>query len=145
MSDQRLRGQEVVINIVADGELEDTLTSIVEFNDEDQFEIKTQGYLGETTNRGDDIYNGTKFDFVLHLRTKRFWEFKQLIKDRATRKRPDLVFNVTVTSFFGNGDAPTITYPDVKWGPIPKNIPSRGDYVKVKMEGFVEGTDDDLS
>lgn len=142
---QRIKGQEVVINIVNDGVLEDTLTSVTEFNDEDMLEVKSSGFLGETTNRYDDIYNGTKFDFTLNLATQDWFKFKQAIKDRARRVRPDLVFNVTATYFFPNGDAPTITYPDVKWGPIPKNVPSRGDYVKVKMEGSVEDTDDQLS
>lgn len=142
---QRIKGQEVVINIINDGVLEDTLTSIQSFNDEDMLEIKQQGYLGETSNRGDDIYNGTKFDFELHLQSQAWFNFKNAILDRAKRRKPDLVFNVTVTYFFPNGDTPTITYPDVKWGPIPKTVASRGDYVKVKMEGFVGATDDELS
>jgi len=142
---QRIKGQEIVINIINAGVLEDTLTSVIDFNDEDMLEIKQQGYLGETSNRGDEIYNGTKFDMSLHLQSQDWFRFKASILARARRKQPDLVFNVTVTYFFPNGDNPTVTYPDVNWGPIPKNIPSRGDYVKVKMEGFVGSTDDALS
>jgi hypothetical protein len=141
---QRIKGQEVVNNIVSDGVLEDTLNSISEFNDEDMLEIKQLGYLGEVSNRGDSIYNGTKFDLSLHLQSQEWFRFKQKVIAKAQRTLPDLVFNVTVTYFFPNGDTPTVTYADVSWGPIPKNVASRGDYVKAKMEGFVSSVDENL-
>jgi hypothetical protein len=121
------------------------LSAISDLNDEDMFEIKQQGYLGETSNRGDEIYNGTKGDLSMHLQSQEWFTFKQAINDRARRVKPDLVFNIAVTSFFPNGDTPTVTYPDVNWGPIPTNIPSRGDYVKVKLEWFCSATDVALS
>lgn len=142
---QRIKGQETVINIVNNGVLETSLTSVMSFNDEDLLELKMQGYLGETSNRGDEIYNGTKFDLELHLSSQDWFTFKEAVLARARRTKPDLVFNVTNTWFFPNGDTPTVTYPDVNWGPIPTNVPSRGDYVKVKMEGFCGSTDNALS
>lgn len=142
---QRIKGQEIVINIVNAGVLEDTLTSVQSFNDEDLLELIMKGYLGETSNRGDEIYNGTKFDLELHLQSQDWFKFKQSVRARARRQQPDLVFNVTVTWFFPNGDTPTVTYADVNWGPIPTNVSSRGDYVKAKMEGFVSSPDEALS
>lgn len=141
MSDQRIKGQEVVINIVSGGVLEDQLTSITEFNDEDLLEIKQTGFLGETSNRGDSIYNGTKFDCALQLQSQAWFRFRDKVVAKAKRLLPDLVFNVTITYFFANGETPTVTYPDVSWGPMPKNVPSRGDYVKVKIEGFCSDID----
>src|SRR4051812_22585885 len=102
---QRIRGQETVINIVNNGVLETSLTSVMAFNDEDLLELKQQGYLGETSNRGDEIYNGTKFDLEMHLQSQDWLTFKQAIKARARRQKPDLVFNVTVTYFFPNGQS----------------------------------------
>lgn len=141
---QRIKGQEVTVYVVRAGQLEDTITAITEFNDEDMVEVKAQGYLGETSDRYDDVYNGTKFDFSLHLQSARWLLLKQAIIDRARRKTSDVVFNVSVTYYFPNGDTPTITFPDVKWGPMTKSIASRGDYVKVKMQGSVSSTDDDV-
>ena len=67
---QRIKGQEVSLLITNAGELEDTLTDIQNFNMEYEFETKSQGYLGEKTNRQDSIFNGIKFDFEIHVHTQ---------------------------------------------------------------------------
>jgi len=80
---QRLKGQEVSILIVRDGNLEDTLVDIQNFNLELEFEIKTQGYLGEKTNRRDMIFNGAKFDMELNLHTEDYLSFLLAMKNKA--------------------------------------------------------------
>jgi hypothetical protein len=132
---QRIKGQEVSILITTDGNLEDTLVDIQNFNMEGEFEIKSQGYLGEKTNRKDDVYNGVKFDLELHIHKQDWFVFQQKIKDRAQRNIPDTTFNITGVFAFPNGDTPTLLIPDAYFGPQPLNITSRGDYVKVKLAG----------
>jgi hypothetical protein len=132
---QRIKGQEVAILITQDSQLQDTLTDIQNFNLEAQFEIKSQGYLGEKTNRKDEIYNGCKFDLELNLHKQDWFTFQNNIKNRAQRITPDTIFNITGVFSFPNGDTPTVLIPDVHFGPQPLNITSRGDYVKVKLEG----------
>lgn len=138
---QRIKGQEVAILITTDGNLEDTLTDIQNFNLEAQFEIKSQGYLGEKTNRKDEIYNGCKFDFELHLHKQDWFGFQKKIKDRAQRNTPDTTFNITGVFSFPNGETPTLLIPDAHFGAQPLNISSRGDYVKVKLEGEADDFD----
>lgn len=132
---QRIKGQEVTILITDDGNLEDTLTDIQNFNLEAQFEIKAQGYLGEKTNRKDEVYNGCKFDLELNLHKQDWFNFQQKIKDRAQRNTPDVVFNITGVFAFPNGETPTLLIPDVHFGAQPLSVSARGDYVKVKLEG----------
>jgi hypothetical protein len=134
MPAQRIRGQEVSVLIVRDGALEAELTDIQNFNLEIQTEIKSQGYLGEKSARKDDIFNGVKGDMELHLHSQDWFQFLNAVLDRAKRNTPDLVFNVSAVLFFPNGETPTITIPDVKFGPFPHNVPERGDYVKVKLD-----------
>lgn len=133
-SSQRAKGQEVAVLIVRDGALEDSLTDIQNFNVEFQTEIKSQGYLGEKTNRKDEVFNGVKGDMELHLHSQAWFQFVQAIVDRAQRTTPDVVFNISSIVNFSNGDTPTILIPNVKWGAIPHSVPERGDYVKVKLE-----------
>lgn len=132
---QRIKGQEVSVLITSAGQLQDTLTDIQSFNFEAQLEVKSMGYIGEKTNRKDDIFNGVKFDMELHLHKQDWFNFQQAIINRAKRVTPDLVINITAVASFPNGDTPTVLLPDCKFGAQPLNVTSRGDYVKVKLEG----------
>ena len=135
MSAQRLKGQEVSILVVTNGVLEDTITDIQSFNMEVQLEIKSQGYLGEKTNRKDEVYNGVKFDMELHIHTQDWFTLMNNILDRAKRNTPDAVFNITGVFSFPNGQTPTFLIKDAHFGAIPHTISARGDYVKVKLDG----------
>ena len=55
---QRIKGQEVDILIVANGIPSTAITDVRSFSAEFQFEASSEGYLGEATNRRDDIFNG---------------------------------------------------------------------------------------
>ncbi len=94
MTTQRIKGQEVSIIITRGGELEAELVDVKSCEFTPQFEIKEQGYLGEKTNRHDDIFNGVKGSLELHIHSGDVFDFIQAIKDRAQRNAPDLVFNV---------------------------------------------------
>jgi len=132
---QRIKGQEVQILIIRGGALEDTLTDIQSFNLEVQLRVLSMGYLGEKNNRKDDVYDGVKFDFELHIHTQDYLNFLGAILDRARRNTPDVQFNITGVFSFPNGDTPTLLIPDAHFGSQPINIGSRGDYVKIKVEG----------
>lgn len=134
MPDQRIKGQEVSIVITNDGELEAELTDVKNCEFVPQFEIKEQGYLGEKTNRTDDIFNGVKGSLELHIHSGDVFDFIQAVKDRAQRNTPDRVFNIAGIFVFPNGEIRTLTIPDAKFGPTPISQSDRGDYVAVKFE-----------
>lgn len=142
---QRVKGQEVGINIVRGGVLEDTITAILNFDSEDKFEIIEKGYLGELSNRHDDIYNGTSGSLEFNPSTQDYLLFRLAVLDRAQRRTPDMVFNITKTLFFPNGQTPIVTFPDCKFGPMPETVASRPDYVKVKIAFACDATDVQLS
>jgi hypothetical protein len=141
MPAQRIKGQEVQILIVQDSVLQDTLTDIQDFNGELELEIKSQGYLGEKSNRKDEIFNGVKFDMSIHMHSQDFFVFQQAIVSRAKRITPDTVFNISGVFSFPNGDTPIMLFPDAKFGPQPLSISSRGDYVKAKIAGECDDYD----
>lgn len=143
MSDQRIKGQEVAILIVRDSVLEESLDAIQSCNIEGEFEVKSVGYLGEKTNRKDDIFNGVKFDLECHLHNQLYFKFLKALKDRAMRNTPNVIFNISAVLNFPNGDTPVILIPDCKFGSNPIAIPARGDYVKVKLQG--EASDYEIS
>jgi hypothetical protein len=134
MSTQRIKGQEVSIIITRAGDLEAELTDIKSCEFTPQFEIKEVGYLGEKSNRHDDIYNGVKGSLELHIHSGDVFDFLQAVKDRAQRKSPDLVFNIAGIFSFPSGETRTMTIPDAKFGSMPISTSDRGDYTAVKFE-----------
>jgi hypothetical protein len=134
--DPRLKGQEISIRVTENGVVTDTLDSITTFNDEMKLETKEDGFLGERTNRFDEILNGYGGDFEMHTAKASWIRFQQAIADRATRRKPNTVFNVIRTDLFANGSSLVFTYADVKWGAQPTSVGGRGEFVKVKA-GFV--------
>lgn len=134
MSDQRLKGQEVSIRVIEAGNVVTTIDAISVFNEQVALELKEQGYLGETVNRFDELLNGFGGDFEFHVNRADWHSLVESILERATREVPDRTFNVVRTDFYPNGDSAIFTYQDVKWGPIPTSVASRGDYVKPRME-----------
>lgn len=138
---QRIKGQEVSIIIVRGGVLESELTDIRNFNVTLMTEIIQQGYLGETTDRFDEVFKGASFDFEMDNHSQDFITFVQAVIDRARRRTPDIVFNISAVLQFPNGQTPTITLPDCFFGPFPLTIGSRTEYAKLKIEGKVSEPD----
>jgi hypothetical protein len=134
MSAQRIKGQEVSIIITKGGDLEAELTDIKSCEFTPDFEIKAQGYLGEKTNRHDEVYNGVKGSLDLHIHSGDVFDFIQAVKDRAQRNQPDLVFNISGIFAFPSGEVRTMSIPDAKFGAVPISTNDRGDYTEVKFE-----------
>lgn len=130
----RARGQEVTVLVVRGGVLEAELTDIMNFNVEDMFERKEQGFLGEKAKRFDMLYNGCRCDFEMQLHSTDWWKFKQAARDKAQRNTPNVVFNITASIEFDNGQTAIVTFPDVAFSAMPENVPAREDYVKVKLD-----------
>lgn len=134
MPAQRIKGQEVSILIVRDSVLEAELFDIMNFDAEIMLEQIAQGFLGEKTERHDDVYKGTKGSFEMQTHSQDWLLFAQAVKDRAMRNTPDSVFNISAVMQYPNGQTPTILFPDCKFGGMPVSIGSRTDYKKIKID-----------
>lgn len=144
MAEPRLKGQEVEVRMLIDGALSDAFTAIASFNDTMKLEKKQEGFLGETTDRYDEIFTGFDGSMEMQVSNQRWMLFQAQIKARARREQPNIQFNIVVTDFYPNGDTPTRTYVDVFFGPQPKSVASRGDYVKVSIDFSSSDSDDNL-
>lgn len=131
---QRLKGQEVRITFNGPGGLEEGLTDIQNFEAEFQEEILTEGYLGETTNRRDDIFNGVSGSAELHIQQAAYYRFVQRVKDRSQRRTPATgVFNILARMSFPNGETVRMLFENVFFGPLPTRVSGRGEYVQVRI------------
>jgi hypothetical protein len=120
--------------LTRDGVLETELTDVKACEFAPQFEIKTEGYLGEKAPRNDEIYMGVKGSLTLHIHSGDVFDFIQAVKDRAQRHTPDVVFNIAGIFQFPSGEVRTLTVPDLKFGAFPISTNDRGDYTEVKVE-----------
>lgn len=134
MSSQRLKGQEVAVAILRGGALEDSLTAITDFHATFKFSKLTQRYLGETTIRTDEIYEGIEGKLKLHLYSQDFLHYITGLMNRARRNTPLVVFNMLATLNFPNGDTPTVTFPDVSFGDVPFETPGGKEYVAMDLD-----------
>lgn len=134
MADQRIKGQEVELVVIADGVPVEAVTTIKSFELEDQLETKSEGYLGETTNRADSVYNGIRGSFEVHSATKSIFTFIQTAVDKARRRVPGARINIKVTLNFPNGERARVVIPEAEFGAMPMSFPSRGDYGSWRME-----------
>ena len=133
-NDPRLRGQEVEVRIVANGTLENSITAVATFDETFKLEKKEDGFLGETNNRYDHIFQGIEGKMEFHVNSNDWMLFQNVIKLQAQRKTPNTQINLTRTDYYANGQTSIITYADCKFGPSPTSVAGRGEFVKVSLD-----------
>ncbi len=132
---QRIKGQEVRVVFTSPVGQETSLTDITSFEVEPQMEILSEGYLGESTERKDDIFKGARGRMEVHLESQDYFRFVQRIIDRSQRRTPaDGVFSVIATLSFPNGQRPRVLLENVFFGAPPINVASREDYISGTVE-----------
>lgn len=130
----RLKGQETNLAFTdPDGDVEG-LGSLKSFEAELDIQILEEGYLGETSNQYDEIFNGVGGNCEFHMQSTKWFEFTEKVQDRAARRSSASgKFSITSSFDFPNGDRARITFENVFFGPFPIRIPSRQDYVTVTL------------
>ena len=128
MSSNRIKGQEVEILLVVDGQIQDTITDVRSFEVAAKLETKEEAYLGEKTNRYDEIFNGVRGRLELHFETASVFDLMKSIIDRAKRRTPGTQINIKATLNFPNGDKSRVLISDAFFGEIPIGFGSRSDY-----------------
>jgi len=131
---QRIKGQEVEVLIISDGRPRASLFAIRSFEITLQHEIMSEGYLGETTNRRDAIFNGVQGRMEAHVESREFLDFFFEVVNKARRRTPGSQINIKATLNFPNGDRPRILIPAVEFGSLPLNFGSRSDYGSVSLD-----------
>lgn len=129
----RLKGQAVEVLISSGNKPLTNLTNIKDFEVTVQQEILSEGYLGQTTEQKDSIFNGIAGNLTIHIDNQDVFKFVSEIVDKARSRTPGLKVNIKATLNFPNGQRPRIMINDVEFGDIPLNFGSRKDYGSVKL------------
>lgn len=131
---QRIKGQEVEVIVVSDGQPVRSLTAVQSFEWTAELEILSEGYLGETTERKDEVYKGISGTLEMHAESGDVFDLERAIIDRARRRTPGLKINIKATLRFPNGDRKRVLFPDVVFASPNTRAGSRTDYVSKRKE-----------
>lgn len=135
MPQQRIKGQETVVTVMLDGQLQARVDSITDAEVTFELEILEEGYLGETANRYDSIFNGMTIRAVGHLTNTQLITLAEAIVSRAQRRAGGAVrIDMALSLVFPGGDLITIAIPDVQFQSIPVSDGGREEYVQWTLE-----------
>jgi hypothetical protein len=125
---QRIKGQEVEIVMLVDGQPRDNLTMARSMDITWKTEMLQEGYLGETTDRYDTIFKGISGKIEFNTDSPEIFNIIRLIVEKARRREPGTRFNIKATLNYPSGQKARIIVPDVEFGELPISFGSRGDY-----------------
>lgn len=131
----RIKGQETSVQVLVDNVPQLTLFDIRSFESSELLAIIAEGYLGETTQRYDEVYNGFSFRLEAHIETRDYLDFRAAVVNRARRRTPGVRINIKTTLAFPGGPRVRVVLKDVHFGEMPLNIPGRAEYVTVSLTG----------
>lgn len=130
MAEFRVFGKEVSIRITRSNALLREITAIRSFTFETRQRIITEGYLGETAMRQDEIFDEVGGSFTIVPEGMEVLDLQQLIQQRSSRRiANDEQVSATFRVQFPSGVIARFTVPDMKFDPIPINVSSRDAYV----------------
>lgn len=125
---QRIKGQEVEVLLVMDNVVQDQLTAVKNFQMSYDFEILTEKYLGEKSDRFDEIFNGYSGSFGINFDSPDVFDFFNAVKDRAQRRTPGTKVNIKATLNFPSGERRRVLLQDAYFEGIPTNFGGRSEY-----------------
>jgi hypothetical protein len=135
---QRIKGQEVHIEILVNGVPQSTFSDIKSFSVTPKLEKKEEQYLGETTMRYDEIFNGVDFDMEVNFHDKGVVTFFETIYARAVRRdagATNTVVNIKASLQFPKGEVVRVVLADCFFSDMPINFGGRSDYGTFKVAG----------
>jgi hypothetical protein len=126
------------MQLVRAGALLAEINDIKSFEVQFEIDIMTEGYVGEFTDRRDDMFKGISGNIEFHIENGAPFDLIQAIVDRAQR-RPgaNVQFNAQAVLRYPTGLRKKILLNDIYFSSIPLTIGSRSDYItyKVSFEG----------
>lgn len=129
----RVRGEQSQVRLLVGGELEQTISAVKECTINLNFKVLTEAYLGETTVRKDDLYEGIAGTFTIHPETRDVFDLLVRLRDRAQRRQQagEPTVSLVTRIQFESGQAPLIVVPDLHFGTVPINIGGRDQYIAI--------------
>ena len=133
----RSKGQDVRVTFTSPDGTVDSIneSGVKSAGIEFKMKILDEGYLGETTNRKDDSFEGVSGQLEAHLAKPAYFAFVNAVTARAQRRSAaEGVFNMLMSITMGTGVRARIVVEDVFFGPLPVDVGARDEFVSVKLQ-----------
>lgn len=136
----RILGQDVQIRLSQGGKPLTTITAIKNFTFETRQRILTEGFLGETAQRQDSLFDEVGGSFSVQPEDPEILTFQKFLVDRAIRRVADeqqvtIAFRIS----FPNRKVAKIIVPAPEFDPVPFNASGRDAYVEMSFTWKAEG------
>ena len=133
MPSYRVRGQEVSVQVVQNGKIVAELTDVKSFDVEFEMDVMKEGYLGEFTDRRDDMFKGISGKIEFHIENNAPFDFINVIVQRSQSRVKGTQFNVQSTINLPNGQVKRLLVNDIFFSNVPVNVSGRSDYVTYSL------------
>ena len=130
---QRIKGQEVEIVVLVNGQPSDNLTFARNIEFTYKTEILQEGYLGETTDRYDAVFKGISGNLEFHFNDAAPFALISELVNKARRRLAGTRINIKTTMNFPSGRRVRVIIRDAEFGELPINFGSRSDYGTFKL------------
>ena len=138
MAEKRLRGDQCIIKLVTNGGVaQSTWRAVASFDIESDNAVLDEGFLGESSQRYDAIFNGFKFSCEAQMFGTEEADLEDAINAKNARRGAAAAqrFDIAVTTSYPSGQISTRVLEDVEFGTIKLSFGGRADYVKASFEG----------
>lgn len=145
--DQRVKGEDVVVSLfkLENGQRK-KIQDIVDIRNYEitaNVEVIKEGYLGQTTDRLDDIFRGVSGSLEFHWSDAGALKVIQTVISRARTRAgatqiAEFEISHSVTLYLPDGTRPIITVPSMFFGNIPLTFGGREQYGSVKLDWSAE-------
>jgi len=133
MSD-RIKGQETTVTFASGRGIEQTVEAFKSASFSYMRDTMTEGYLGETAERVDDIYKHISGKLTFHLTDAGIFDLVNRINEVSQRRLPGEVFQIASTWTFPNNQRRRVIMPSCVFGEIPFDISDRDSYVESSLD-----------
>ena len=130
---QAIKGQDTVIQIIKGGSVVKSLTSVKDFSLQFDLNIISTGYVGETTERKDDIFKGVSGKITLDWTDPDVIDFADSLVKRSRREVPYFSVNILTTIVDPKGNYKRIVVPDAFFENVDANMGGRDQYMETTL------------
>lgn len=133
---QRIKGQDVTVQIIQNGSVVQQLADIRNFDVTPKFEKLEEQYLGQFSKKYDEIFHGVDFKLDLHLESDNIFTLVKAIQDRATKRTGGAqTINISATLRFPSGTTSRVVLNDCFFEDVPFSVGGRQEYVQASFSG----------
>lgn len=130
----RVKGEDTSITLVSSTGTEESFGDVKSFDITFERDILSEGYLGQKTEKKDDIFKGVTGKMVVHFEKAEALDTVQRMNNKTQGRLPGEQFEIATTIPFADGQKRRIILSDVAIGSIPIGISSRSDYVEISLD-----------